>query len=127
MCRSLIFLRIGRMRHSCQIDGWNMMRRGKSSKRPANMSKIKIHFDKSVKCPKFWVGPTIDSPGPILFIVAITEVKFVTKSFSSREITKIDSTNSAKKVIIYMHTERMTPDSTSFPSITTCFTDFGWM
>lgn len=97
-CLRRAFLLIGRTISSCQMDGWNKIKRGKSSKRPANILNINTHFDKSVKCAKFCVGPTIANPGPILFIVAITEVKFVTKSFSSNAMIKIERMNIAANV-----------------------------
>ena len=83
---------------SCQMAGWKVIRSGKSSKRPASMSKMKTHLDRSVKCPKFWVGPTRERPGPMLFMVVVTAVKFVIKSFSSREMRRIETTNKVKKV-----------------------------
>ena len=89
---------IGRTISSCQIDGWNMIKSGNNSNRPASILKINTHFDKSVKCAKFCVGPTRDNPGPILFMVAITEVKFVTKSFSSNAMIKIERMNIAANV-----------------------------
>lgn len=90
---------IGRTISSCQIDGWNMIKSGNNSNRPASISKINTHLDKSVKCAKFCVGPTMDKPGPMLFIVAITEVKLVTKSFSSNATIRIEKIKSAAKVI----------------------------
>ena len=51
--------------------------------------------------PKFPVGPTNSNPGPILFRVADTEVKVVTKSLPSRETKNIEITNSNKYVIKY--------------------------
>ena len=44
----------------------------------------------------------MESPGPMLFIVAITDVKFVTKSFSSKAMIKIERTKIAAKVIKYI-------------------------
>lgn len=57
---------------------------GKSSSRPASMSNISTHLDRGLNNAKFWVGPTSSSPGPILFRVASTAVKFVVRSYSSR-------------------------------------------
>ena len=74
---------------SCQIDGWNKIKSGNNSKRPASIVKINTHLDKSVKCEKFCAGPTIDKPGPMLFIVAMTEVMLVAKSFSSKAMIKV--------------------------------------
>ena len=60
------------------------MRSGNNSKRPANMSKIMTNFEKSLKCPKLAVGPTISKPGPMLLSVAATAVNKVIKSLFSK-------------------------------------------
>ena len=84
---------------SFQIAGWNRISRGKSSRRPASISNISTHFEKMEKCAKFWVGPTISRPGPILFNVAITAVKFVTSPLFSKEINRIDVVNISMNVM----------------------------
>ena len=53
---------------------------GKSSRRPANISKLKTSFSKGEKKAKFMVGPTFSSPGPMLFKADATDVKQVTRS-----------------------------------------------
>ena len=53
---------------------------GKISSLPANISNINTSFDKLENSKKFPVGPTFESPGPILLNVATTEVKQVSKS-----------------------------------------------
>ena len=64
---------------------------GKISSRPANISNIKINFEKSENIPKLRVGPTSSNPGPILFNVAATAVKLVVKSKLSMPISKIEN------------------------------------
>ena len=64
---------------------------GKSSSLPTSISNIKTNFVKSVKNPKFSIGPTIERPGPILLIVATTEVKQVVVSCPSRETSKTEA------------------------------------
>ena len=65
---------------SIYSPGWNRIRRGKSSSRPASMSNIRTYFEKWLKNEKFDVGPTRFKPGPMLFMVARTAEKFVAKS-----------------------------------------------
>ena len=55
------------------------------------MSKISTIFENGEKKLKFWVGPTSESPGPMLLIVAVTAVKFVVKSWLSMEMQSTDS------------------------------------
>ena len=67
---------------------------GKISKRPASISNINTYLEKTEKFAKLPVGPTISSPGPILFSVAATAVKLEVKSklstlINKREIKKI--------------------------------------
>ena len=73
------------------------MRSGNSSSLPASISKIKIYLEKTEKCPKFWVGPASSNPGPMLLIVAATAVKFVIRSFPSKEMA---STEAEKRIKI---------------------------
>ena len=68
-----------------------MIRTGRSSSRPASISKIRIIFEKQLYREKFPVGPTTENPGPILFNVAATADMFVSKSKPSTEISRIDS------------------------------------
>ena len=65
--------------------------RGKISNRPASMSKINTHLERQEKELKFPIGPTISRPGPILFNVAVTAVKFVIRSKLSREIIRTEA------------------------------------
>ena len=55
------------------------MRIGKSSSLPASISRISTTFDIGEKKPKFEVGPTCSSPGPILLRQEETAVKLVTE------------------------------------------------
>lgn len=50
-----------------QSDGENKSSIGKSSKRPASMSKVKTILETSGNEPKLLTGPTTSKPGPILF------------------------------------------------------------
>lgn len=75
------------------------MSNGKSSSLPANISIINTYLEKIEKCAKFCVGPTSERPGPMLLIVAATEVKFVVKSLFSNEIRRTDTANTIIKVI----------------------------
>ena len=83
---------------SFQIAGWNKIRSGYNSNRPASISKISIHFENREKIPKFWVGPTSSNPGPMLLMVAATAVKFVIKSFPLKERAMTDTVNRNIKV-----------------------------
>lgn len=112
---------------SFQIAGWKRIRSGNNSSLPANISNIRIILEKMLKCPKFCVGPTRARPGPILLIVAITAVKFVTKSLPSKEMAKMDREKIIIKVIKKTLIERTTSCSTGFPSILIFFTLFGWI
>ena len=81
------------------LGGADLLRRAMGKKDPAKMAKEKAHFvegcwktnqidektataifDKIEKSAKFPVGPTAESPGPILLSVAITDVNVVVKS-----------------------------------------------
>ena len=64
---------------------------GKSSSLPASISNISTHLDRGLNNAKFWVGPTNSRPGPILFNVAVTAVKFVIRSKLSREIIRTEA------------------------------------
>ena len=57
------------------------------------MSKINTYFENVLKKPKLQVGLTKLRPGPILFIVAATAVKFVVKSKFSIDTKSNDKTN----------------------------------
>ena len=69
---------------------------GRISSLPASISNIRIYFEKTENCEKFPHGPTISSPGPILFKVAVTAVKFVVKSNPLRLISNIDMTKTTR-------------------------------
>ena len=75
-----------------QVAGANKTSIGNTSKRPASISKIYTSFEKSLNPANEPAGPTAPSPGPMLFIVATTEVKFVVKSKPSKDINKSDTT-----------------------------------
>ena len=60
--------------------GWNSISIGNNSSLPASMSNISTHLQGVLKNWKFSVGPTRSRPGPILLIVAATDVNVVTKS-----------------------------------------------
>ena len=75
------------------------MSSGNSSNRPASMSNIRTYFDILLKNPKFCTGPTWERPGPILFIVAATAVKFVEKSYPSMDTIRVDATKTTINVI----------------------------
>ena len=79
-----------------QLEGMNKINMGNSSRRPASISNIRTNLLKCEKNPKFCVGPTSSSPGPILFNVATTAVKLVVKSFSSAPISRTEINNMAK-------------------------------
>lgn len=75
------------------MDGINNMATGISSNRPKNMEKVNTTFVKSLKKPKLLVGPAMDNPGPILFIVAEVDEKAVIKSGESNETMTIIKKN----------------------------------
>ena len=58
------------------------MSNGKSSSLPASMSNIKTNLLSGEKRLKFCVGPTRFKPGPMLFMVVATAVKFVIRSLT---------------------------------------------
>ena len=68
---------------------------GKSSSLPASMSNISTILDIGEKNPKFAVGPTISSPGPMLFRQDATDVKFVIRSPQSKDKSIDDEIKSA--------------------------------
>lgn len=74
------------------VLGANNINIGNNSNLPANISKINTILETSENCEKFPAGPVIPRPGPILFNVAATEVKFVIKSNSSNVIKNKDKT-----------------------------------
>ena len=84
-----------------QADGEKSNSNGKSSSLPASISKIRTSFENTLKPPKLPVGPTRPSPGPILFMVAATAVKVVTRSLSSKEISSIEAAKRTGNVIKY--------------------------
>ena len=70
------------------------MNKGKSSSLPASISKIRMHLGMPENTEKLAVGPTSSRPGPMLFRVAATAVKFVTRSRSSIDRIRRENTNS---------------------------------
>lgn len=88
-----------------QVDGENNNSIGNSSRRPASISNISTNLDKIEKPPKLQVGPTAPSPGPMLFKVAATAVKFDVKSKLSRLTISTDAAYRKKYVIKYAFTE----------------------
>ena len=73
---------------------------GNSSSRPASISKESTSLDNGEKIPKFPVGPIRERPGPTLFKVVATAVKFVTRSNSSKLMIKMDAAISIRYTII---------------------------
>ena len=100
-----------------QVDGENNNSIGNSSRRPASISNISTNLDKIEKPPKLQVGPTAPSPGPMLFKVAATAVKFDVKSKLSRLTISTDAAYRKKYVIKYAFTELTTDGSITFPSV----------
>ena len=76
-----------------QVLGKNKISKGNSSNLPASISKVKIILENPENAAKFCVGPTASSPGPILFRVAATAVKFVVKLKLSIEISNVENAN----------------------------------
>lgn len=71
-----------------QTEGAKINSIGNTSSRPISMAKLSSSLEKSEKAEKFPVGPTIPSPGPILFRQAAIAVKFVSKSKPSTAISR---------------------------------------
>ena len=74
-----------------QVSRRKRIRIGNSSSRPDSISKERTSLDSGEKIPKFPVGPIRERPGPTLFKVVTTAVKFVTRSNSSKLMIKIDA------------------------------------
>ena len=74
------------------VHGENSITIGINSNLPASISNINIHLEKELNEPKFSSGPTPAKPGPTLFNVAATAVKFVSKLLFSIAIKSIDAT-----------------------------------
>ena len=68
-----------------QVVVWKRRIIGSSSSLPASISKMSMSLDGAEKNAKFPLGPTSESPGPILFIAATTDVKVVTISCPSKD------------------------------------------
>ena len=64
---------------------------GNSSSRPNSISAVRTIFASGEKAAKQPVGPTSPRPGPMLFSVAITAVKVVTKSRLSSATSSTDT------------------------------------
>ena len=79
-----------------QILGLNSKSMGKSSSLPISISNERTIFEKLPKNPKFCEGPTIESPGPMLLIVAATEVNTVVVSWFSIEIRRTEQIKTSK-------------------------------
>ena len=54
---------------------------------------MNTNFDHQEKFANVPIGPTASNPGPILLMVAATEVNVVTRLSPSKEITNTDATN----------------------------------
>ena len=65
---------------------------GNISNRPASMSNISTYLENPEKKAKFPLGPTNDSPGPMLFSVANTDVTLVSAPKLSSETSRMDTT-----------------------------------
>ena len=63
------------------------------------MLNISTILENILKHEKLPVGPTSSRPGPILFSVVVTAVKFVIMSFPSKVIIKSEKQNSSIYVI----------------------------
>jgi len=92
---------------------------GNNSSLPASISNINISFEGIEKKAKLQVGPTASSPGPILFMVAATAVKFVTRLCPSSESSSTDTANTTIYHAIYAFTVFTIFFSTGRPSIVT--------
>ena len=73
---------------------------GNNSSLPANISKIITILERFEYIEKFPVGPTILSPGPILFNVATTAVKLLVKSKLSIEMISTENISTNAYAII---------------------------
>lgn len=90
---------------------------GMISSLPASMSNIRINFEKTEKSEKLPVGPTMSSPGPMLFNVAVIAVKFVVKSKPFKLNNKSEPTKTMTYAIKNTLQERRVTGSTSLLSI----------
>ena len=81
---------------------------GNNSKRPASISNISTYLENVEYMEKLQVGPTISSPGPILFRVAAIAVKLVVKSKLSMLISSSDIKYTIKYTAINTLVERIT-------------------
>ena len=68
------------------------IRIGKISSLPSSIAKDNANLEKSLKAEKFEAGPTIESPGPILFIHATIEESVVSMLCSSKIATRMKET-----------------------------------
>lgn len=89
LCYTLLFLLP--LNISLMIAGWNNISSGKSSSLPASISNIITYLLSAEKPPKLQVGPTFESSGPTLLIVAANAVKLVVKSLFSSETSKTET------------------------------------
>ena len=78
------------------MDVENRISIGKISSLPASISNINTYLENVENIAKFPVGPTSSKPGPMLFRVAATAVKFVTKSKLSKLISSTEPAKIAK-------------------------------
>ena len=101
------------------------MSSGNSSRRPASISNIRIYLEKVLKNAKLHVGPTMFNPGPMLLIVAATEVNVVVRS----NPLILTITNDVMNINIYAIRNTFVVLSVSlftvFPSSLIDFTDEG--
>ena len=91
-----------------QVEGDRRTSNGNNSRRPANMSNIRIYFEKSEYRSKFLVGPTSARPGPMFPTVEATAVKFVSRSRLSTLITRVDNANNIIYTMKKLLAERST-------------------
>ena len=108
-----------------QLDGAMSMRSGNISSLPASISKIKTRREPSENPPKFPVGPTTESPGPILLSVAKTAVKLVVKSKLSKLIKRTENTSIARYETINTLIDLTVSCSTGRPPIITLWVLLG--
>ena len=72
------------------------------------------------------MGPTISSPGPMLFIQDATAVKVVMRSMCSREISRQEMQNTIRYTVRNRCTLRICLSPIGFPSNRTVPTALGW-
>ena len=68
------------------MDGASIIIIGIHSSLPRSISTLRVIFERSERCAKLQVGPTLASPGPMLLKQVVTEVNEVVKSRLFRDI-----------------------------------------